>query len=266
MGTGVEKIAELVASKAGIELYDDRRLHAEAVRMGIQAKDLKGMDEKAPGFFDALRGNPSVYQDILESVVYSVSKSGQGIIIGHGSQVMLREFGCALHVLIHAPEEFRIRQLMEFTKLSDGGREAARKLINKSDSEKRGFLRYAYNMDWDDVSLYDLLVNTAKLGVEGAAEVILHSLGLQAINECSLDALDAIERMTLQKSVQAAVTKAGLTYYNLLHVEVPEKGKVVVTGLTTTEEEKTKLLKAVRGAPGVKSVGDEVSVRPVVGY
>ena len=263
MGTGFGRIAKLVAAKAGLELYDDQKLHSEAIKMGIRAKDLKGVDEKAPGFFDSLRVNPELYLDILESVVYSVSRSGQGVIIGHGSQILLREFGCALHTLIHAPEEYRIRQISGKNQMSEGG---ARKLINKSDSERRGFLRYAYHIDWDDLFHYDLVINTAKLGIEGAAEVILHSLRLQVINECSLQALDAIERLTLQKRAEAAVVNAGLQYYNFSHVEVPEKGVVVVTGLATTEEEKAQMVKAVSSTPGVTSVRDEVNVMPVPGY
>jgi cytidylate kinase len=266
IGTGVEKIAQLVASREGMEFYDDRRLHEEAVKMGIRAKDLKGVDEKAPGFFDSLRVNPELYLDILESVVYSVSKTGQGIIIGHGSQVLLRDFGCALHILVHAPERFRIQQLLESRRSSDGGEEWARKLISRSDDEKRGFLRFAYHMDWDDLSLYDLVVNPAKLGIDGSAEVVLNALRPQVIHECTLEALDAIERMTLQKTVQAAMARAGLQYYSLSHVEVPEKGKVVISGLATSDDEKANILKTVKGAPGVMSVKDEISVQPVIGY
>jgi cytidylate kinase len=266
IGTGIGKTAQLVASKAGLELYDDQRLHAEAVRMGVRAKDLKGIDEKAPSFFDSLRVDPQLYLDVLESVVYSVSKTGQGIIIGHGGQVLLRDFGCALHVLIHAPEDFRIEQLMGRRSLSDDGREEARKLIHKSDNEKRGFLRFAYHLDWDDLSLYDLVINTAKLGIDGSAEVILHALHLDMIQECSMQALDTIERMTLQKTVQAAMAKAGLQYYSFSRVDVPEKGKVVITGLASTEEEKARILQTAKGAPGVTSVKDEINVQPIAGY
>ncbi|RJR40708.1 MAG: BON domain-containing protein [Desulfobacteraceae bacterium] len=263
MGTGFGRIAQVVASKAGLELYDDQRLHSEAIRMGIRAKDLKGIDEKAPGFFDSLRVNPELYLDILESVVYSVSRSGKGVIIGHGSQILLREFGCALHTLIHAPEEYRIQQISGKGQMS---REGARKLIYKSDSERGGFLRFAYHIDWDDLSHYDLVINTAKLGIEGAAEVILHSLRLQVINECSMQALDAIERLTLQKRAEAAVVKTGMQYFNFSHVEVPEKGVVVITGMATTEEDKARIVNAVNSTPGVTTVRDEINVMPVAGY
>jgi cytidylate kinase len=263
MGTGSERIAREAARKAGMELYDDQRLHEEALKMGIRKEDLKGVDEKAPGFFDSLRFNSDLYLDVLESVVYSVSKKGQGILVGHGSQILLREFGCALHVLVHASEDFRIRRTMEDLKVSEEG---ARRLIRKSDSERRGFLRFAFRVNQDDVSLYDLLVNTEKLGIEGSAEVIVNALRLPAIHECSLQALDTMERMMLSKKVEAALHRSRLGFYTFSTIEVPEKGVVEITGMVDTTEEKKHLMEVVKTVPGVAKVLDEITVMPHTAY
>jgi len=104
----------------------------------------------------------------MESVIYEVSRSGNGIILGHGSQLLLRDFGCALHVLILASEDYRIKQVMANHGLSE---KAAEKMIAKSDSERRGFMRFAFKMDLDDMSLYDLVINPEKLGIEGAGRL-----------------------------------------------------------------------------------------------
>ena len=88
-----------------------------------------------------MRYNPELYLDILESVVYQVSRGGEGVIVGHGSQLLLRDFGCAMHVFIHASEAYRIQQLMGQYDLTN---KAAEKMIRKSDNEKKGFLRFAF--------------------------------------------------------------------------------------------------------------------------
>jgi len=67
-------------------------------------------------------------------------------------------------------------------------------MIAKSDSERRGFMRFAFKMDLDDMSLYDLVINP-KAGVEGAGRLILEALEVQAVKECSLTALETMERM-----------------------------------------------------------------------
>jgi cytidylate kinase len=93
-------------------------------------------------------------------------------------QLLLRDFGCAMHVFIHASEAYRIQQLMERYHLTN---KAAEKMIRKSDNEKKGFLRFAFQMDWENPSLYDLVINTEKLGIEGAAKLVMESLLLDGI-------------------------------------------------------------------------------------
>ena len=38
----------------------------------------------------------------MDSIIFEVSRKGNGVIIGHGSQMLLQDFGCALHVRIQA--------------------------------------------------------------------------------------------------------------------------------------------------------------------
>ena len=99
LGSGGLSIAQQVAEKLEVVLYDDDRLQKEAVELGIRAEDIKiGLDEKAPGFFDQILGRrPDIYMDFMEALVYEVSRRGDGIVIGHCSQMLLRDFGCALH-------------------------------------------------------------------------------------------------------------------------------------------------------------------------
>jgi len=263
MGCGADKVARVVSDKTKVPLYDDQRLQVEAIKLGLRSQDLKGFDEKAPGFFDSLRGyNPELYIDLMESVIYELSRSGNGIILGHGSQLLLRDFGCAFHVLILASEDYRIKQVMANHGLSE---KAAEKMIAKSDSERRGFMRFAFKMDLDDMSLYDLVINPEKLGTEGAGRLILEALELQAVKECSLTALETMERMALLKKVQAALLKEhfGSVQFN---VDVPEKGVVHLFGFAVDQEKKNQMIAAAKKVAGVSKVKDDIGILPPGGY
>jgi hypothetical protein len=142
------------------------------------------------------------------------------------------------------------------------GKESAEKVIRKSDNDRRGFLRFAFQMDWDDPALYDLVVNTEKLGIEGGADLIERALGLQAVQECSLNTLETMERMTLLKRVEAAIYKAKFGSFGSFHVEVPEKGVVQIFGFATSTEMKKQVTDAVKGVPGVTQVKGELGVLP----
>ncbi len=263
MGCGADKVARFVSDKSKLPLYDDQKLQIEAIRLGLRSQELKGFDEKAPGFFDSLRGyNPELYIDLMESVIYELSRSGNGIILGHGSQLLLRDFGCALHVLVFASEEYRIKQVMANNGLSE---KAAEKMIAKSDSERRGFMRFAFKMDLDDMSLYDLVINPEKMGFEGAGRLVLDALEVQAVKECSLNALETMERMALLKKVQAALLKEriGSSQFN---VDVPEKGVVHLFGFALDEEKKRQMIGAVKKVTGVSKVKDDIGILPPGGY
>jgi cytidylate kinase len=260
IGCGGMTIARLVAEELKLELYDDERLEKEALRMGIHPEDWKGFDEKAPGLFSRIWSNkPQVYLDLLEAVIYEVARQGQGIIKGHGSQVLLRDFGCALHVRIYASESYRVKNLMNQRALS---REAAEKLIHKTDSEQRGFFHFAFHMDLKDPSLYDLGINCDKLSTGLAAKLISEAAGSQEIKECSLTALESMEKLSLSRRVDAAILENNLIREGL-HIEVLEKGIVHITGFVDTPMDGKILLKVVNAIPGVKEVRSEVTT---VGY
>jgi cytidylate kinase len=257
MGCGGEKIAAIVAEKLKVDLFDDKRLQEEAIKMGVPSDDLKGLDEKAPGYFDLLFGqNPEIYKDILESVIFGVAKKGEGVIIGHGSHFLLRDFNCALHVHLAASESFRVRQVMMDRGLEQ---DIAKKLIHKSDHNRRGFLRYAFHIDWNDISIYDLVINPEKIGIEGAVKLILEAAGSQTVKECSLTAMDSMNRLSLAKKIEAALAKNSISPLNY-HVEVSENGVAMIIGFTYSKEEKELLVNSAKKVPGVTEVDARIAV------
>jgi hypothetical protein len=185
-----------------------------------------------------------------------VSRQGNGVIIGHGSQMLLQDFGCALHVRIQAAEASRIEYVAQKRGLS---KEAARKLIHKLDSKQRGFFRLAFGKDLNDASLYDLIVNCEKLGYESAARLIIEAANAEEIHACSLTALEAMERLSLVKKVQAALLKDNLDD-NLLTVDVSEMGVIELSGLTHSQELLDRIIEVVHKVPGVSKVHSEIVV------
>lgn len=257
MGCGGEKIAAIVAEKLKVDLFDDIRLQEEAIKMGVPSDDLKGLDEKAPGFFDLLFGqNPEVYKDILESIIFGVAKKGEGVIIGHGSHFLLRDFNCALHVHLTASESFRVQQVMKERGLEQ---DIAKKLINKSDHGRRAFLRYAFNLDWNDISIYDIVINPEKIGIEKSANLILEAAGSQTVKECSLTALESMNRLSLAKKIEAALAKNSISQQNY-HVEISGDGIAMVIGFTYSKDEKERLINTVKKVPGVNEVDSRIAV------
>jgi CMP/dCMP kinase len=262
IGCEAEEIAKRVADGLNVEVYDDARLREEALRMGLHAEHLKGFNEKPPDWFERLWSDkPEMYLNLMESVVYEAARLGEGVIVGHGSQVLLHEFGCAMHVLVTAQEESRVRNLMRQMKLS---RESAQQLIRENDGQKKGFFRYAFHKDWDDPTLYDLCVNPGKIGAERAAQLIMETSRSSELKACSTYALDALGRLSQTKRIQASLMEMDLRHAGL-RVEMPEKGVAHISGVLYKHEDKGRIPAIVRRIPGVEKVELDVTLVPA-GY
>jgi len=255
IGCGGPEIARRMADELGTPLYDDEKLREESIALGLSSEDLKSLDERAPGFFTrVLELRPQSYLELLEAVVYEVAHRGAGIIIGHGAQFLLRDFGCALHVRLYSSEESRLETLLSSHKIS---RDAAEKTIRADDSGKRGFMHYAFDMDWDDPTLYDLIINKDKLGIETASDLLISVARAEIINTCSLQAMETMKRYGLKKMVETTIKKTILFPGNM-HVDVPETGVVALTGIINPLESKDAVLAAVKAVPGVTNIRENL--------
>jgi len=259
MGSGGLEIARQVAESLGLELFDDERLQKHAQEIGMQLDEVQWLDERAPRLFDRLLSSkPDLYMHVLETVVYEVARKNQCVVLGHGSQMLLRDFGCALHVFVHASERSRRNNLIRQQGLTE---KAAEKLVHKKDHEQDGFFRYAFQMSIDDPSLYDLVLNTEKIDRSAAAGLVAELAGTPEISSCSMTALESMEKMFLLKRVQTALVQRDLDISGL-HMEMPEKGVPEIRGIVYNREELKAIEETVRSVPGVSKVKSEISVAP----
>jgi cytidylate kinase len=259
IGCDALAIARRVADGLTVEVFDDSRLREEALRMGLHTDQLKGFREKAPDWFERLSSDkPEMYLNLMQSVIYEAARRGQGVIIGHGSQMLLHDFSCAMHVLVTAHEESRIDRLMHEMRLT---RDASQKLIRQSDNQKKRFFRYAFHKDWDDPTLYDLCINPDKVGSERAAQLIMEMSRSSALKSCSMYALDALERLSQTKRIEATLMGMDIRHSGL-RVEMPEKGVATISGALFNHEDKGRIPAVVGRIPGVERVQLDVTLVP----
>ncbi|MDJ0721573.1 MAG: cytidylate kinase-like family protein [Desulfobacterales bacterium] len=259
LGSRGADIARLTAAGLDVPLYDDRQMQAIALASGIHPDDLGGLDEKAPGFFDrVLSRRPDVYLDYMESVVYEMARRGSGVIVGHGSQMLLRDFDCALHVRVHARETLRAERIAQAQGI---GKADARKLIAKADARQQGFFNFAFQKRWDDAALYDLVVNTGKLADAAAAAVIAAAANDQYVSECSLTALESMERLALVKRIEAELLKHEIDL-QFLTIDIRDEARADISGLVFAPETVGAIAEIVRHVPGVRHVDSRVALMP----
>jgi cytidylate kinase len=118
------------------------------------------------------------YVRVVGMVIHDLAREGRVVIVGRGSQVLLKDHPAALHVQIIAPFWHRVKTVMEREGLE---RREAVSRVRTSDRARADYLRRYHNVHWLDPQLYDLVINTAKVPMEVAVDLIVEaSQALQA--------------------------------------------------------------------------------------
>jgi cytidylate kinase len=256
MGANGERIAKKVALTLDYSFYGEEELFNAADKMGF-LQDIGRLDEKGPTFLERLFSEkPKVYLDRLQSVIYELAGKGNAIFFGRGSQLLLSAFDCVFHVLTTGSMKKRINRIMEEKKI---GGEAAEKLVRQSDQEKRGFLKYAFDEDWLNPELYDLILNTDKLSLDLAVKIMADAATSDEIKACGLDSMKSLGKLSLQRKVEAALLEAGLSS-PYLYFTVEDRDSVRLYGLVNSLEKKEKVESVLKGIKEIKRIKDDLTI------
>lgn len=109
------------------------------------------------------------YLDALESVIQDLALEENIVIQGRGSQFILHNNPSALHVLVVAPLEERIKRVMVTSKVDE---DEAQRQIEEYDDSRRAFIQRFFKRELENPDYYDLVVNTEHLWYEVAARII----------------------------------------------------------------------------------------------
>ena len=103
------------------------------------------------------------------NTIRDMAEKGSCVIIGRCADYILRDRKDVLSVFIHAPLEHRIDYLRHHRDLSV---DAARSLIKKSDRRRANYYNFYADSDWGAASSDDITINSGKLGIERAIDVL----------------------------------------------------------------------------------------------
>ena len=198
LGSGGEEVGRRVASRLEFAYADDEIVDRAAERAGVSRDAVAGA-ERPPGLIarmlDALAAAPMVseggawtglpgvtpasagggggYEDLIRDVLRERATQGNVVIVAHGGSMAVREVGSVLRVFVTAPTAVREKRLVEEQSLDSG---KARKAVADSDKARQDYLRRFYGVE-EAPTDYDLVINTEILGIDDAAELVVHAAG-----------------------------------------------------------------------------------------
>ena len=114
------------------------------------------------------------YHDALSQVIHDLADTGNVVIVGRGSPVILGDIPTALRVGTVADREDRIARIMEVDRL--GREEAEQTIIDRDQARAYYYKRYFNIDDPDDPNLYHFVLNTSDLGIEYATTIVIEAV------------------------------------------------------------------------------------------
>lgn len=187
---GGAQVAVRVAAVLGWEVVDRALIDEVAVRAGVSADEVEGCEERTPGFLERLvhftaAEMPDLFQPqasplqgfeqsrlvkITHRLVGEVAARESVVIVGRASCAILAEHADTLHVRLVADRAFRVALACERLGIDSA---EAEKRLDQTDLERARYLREYYDFDWADPERYDLVLHTGRLGIEGAAALVV---------------------------------------------------------------------------------------------
>lgn len=173
LGSLGTQIGREVAQRLGYRAVWRQVINEAARRAGAPEVALATIDDL--GLLD-LRPSPQAhraYQEAVREVMEDLAAEGDVVIIGRAGQVILGGRSNVLHIRIIAPPAVRVERIAS---IQDIPMAAARAQVEQSDRTRRDYLRATYQVDWNDPQLYDMILNTERMTVESAGDLICEAL------------------------------------------------------------------------------------------
>lgn len=128
------------------------------------------LTEALPGVPPAPPLSSDAYRNFVEQVIQQLEETTDAVVIGYAAQAVLRGSRRALHLLVSAPLPQRARLVAAEEGISQ---EEAARLLRSRDAERADFHQRYYQIKWQSPAIYDLVLNTGRLSVSAATEIVV---------------------------------------------------------------------------------------------
>lgn len=181
-------MAPAIAEALGFRFVDREVTEEAARRLGLDAGVAEGRDERAPAIVEELGmalaasappfgGGPApqsyasddrALAEATRRIIVSLAEADRYVILGRGGQAAVADRPDACHISLVGDIADRARRIMASRNIDE--REALA-LCERVDGERAAYVRRFYGVDIRDPVLYDCVLNTSRLGVEGAIDI-----------------------------------------------------------------------------------------------
>lgn len=190
-GSGGHDIGKAVADRLGISFYDKELISLVAKESGIAPEVFENADERATnsllyslsvGLYNYGNGFSSTMDDLpvndklyilQHKIIKEKAESEKFVVVGRCADYILRKYDNVVKVFIYAELESRMKRAVEKKGIEEA---RAKQIVTRADKNRANYYSFYSGQKWGNPENYDLCINTTRLSVEQAADLILNYL------------------------------------------------------------------------------------------
>ncbi|MDE6539068.1 MAG: cytidylate kinase-like family protein [Ruminococcus sp.] len=175
-GSGGRVIAEALAERFNIPIYDRHLITEIAERTGLTPEEIEKYNEnpKKKIISRRVRGYSNSIEDNIAEMQFNFLKeksdSGESfVVVGRCSETKLKYNPTLVSLFVLADMDAKIKRVMEVYELSE---EDAKEFIRKKDKKRKRYHNYHCSGHWGDSRLYDICINSTCLGIDKTVDYL----------------------------------------------------------------------------------------------
>jgi cytidylate kinase len=188
-GAGGSELAAALGAALGWPVLDHDIAHRVADRLALEDATVERLDEHPPTWLARITSalliappeapigidvgkilSPDAVAHTVDRIIVESAGEAPLVIVGHAGQLMFRARPGTMHVRLVAPRESRIERLR--ARFGWDAAHAAAEL-ERTDRDRVAYVQRYYHHDVRDPLLYDLVINTGRVGITEAVALVV---------------------------------------------------------------------------------------------
>ena len=175
-GSGGHVIAEALARRFELDLYDNNLLEHIAEEKSVGGDALKKYDERPKSrlFSRTVRGYSNSIQENVANMQFAylkkLAEDGKSfVVVGRCSETILKNYEGVVSIFVLGDWETKRERIMRLYRLSA---EEAEHMMSRKDWERKSYHNYYCKVKWGDSRNYDLSINSSRLGIDRTVDLL----------------------------------------------------------------------------------------------
>lgn len=175
-GSGGHVIAEELAKRFNLPLYDRNLLDHIAAEKNGNIEELRKYEEKPRKFFASrtVKGYCNSPEEVIANMQFDYlrkkAESGESfVVVGRCSETILKKYKGLVSIFVLADMKAKNNRVQEVRGMSQKEAQAA---INRHDKFRKSYHNRYCDIKWGDSRNYDICVNSSRLGLDRTTDML----------------------------------------------------------------------------------------------